>query len=75
MKGEDYRKGCDWVGCEKKATRNYQKLWVMWKHKKDGGYSKTYKYKGCDIEEPVGEDNMHFCDEDGHKFERGEDGN
>jgi len=58
--------------CKKRATRNYQKVWVVWKVMKDGGYSKEFEYKGCDIEEPTGEDNVHACDKCGDRFERGE---
>jgi hypothetical protein len=59
--------------CGKPATRNYQKLWVVWKHNpRTGSYSKRSKYLGCDVEEPTGEDSLHYCDECSDKFESGE---
>ena len=57
--------------CGKPATRNYQKIWVMYKVYKNGGYSRSYQHKGMYIEEPTGEDNLHFCDACGEEFEAG----
>jgi len=70
---EDLRPKCSVYGCEKKATINFQEVWIEWKCKKDGRYSKRFKYRGMDIEEPTGEDNRHFCDEHAELFEDGED--
>lgn len=58
--------------CDKPATHNFQKVWVEWKVYKNGGYSKRFKHRGMDIEEPTGEDNRHYCDEHAKQFENGE---
>jgi len=57
--------------CRDYATRNYQKVWVEWKVKKDGGYSQRFKYRGMDIEEPVGRDNVHVCEKHAEDWENG----
>jgi hypothetical protein len=67
----DNRPTCDVDNCADKATRNYQKTWVQYSTLKNGGYSKRV-FRGCEIEEPTGEDNRHYCEKHGDAFERGE---
>ena len=49
---------CDY--CNNEARVNYQKVWVRFKVKEDGGYEEDKNFNGCDIE-PTYESNMHLC--------------
>ena len=60
---------CDY--CNKPATVNYQKVWVKWNIDKKGNYSKNFKTV-FDIDEPVGDNNVHLCGEHEKKFLKGE---
>lgn len=60
--------------CPKPAVKNYQKIWVRYGvNPKTGAYSKRCKILGMEIEEPTGEDNLHFCKEHADIFEGKED--
>ena len=54
-------KKCD--SCNKIATINVQRVWVKWEYdyKKDS-YSNKFKTL-WGVEEPIGEANLHFCEE------------
>jgi len=56
--------------CNRLATRNYQKVWIMWTLDSEGKYSKQAKQK-FDIQEPIEDDNVHTCDDCGVAFENG----
>jgi len=42
-----------------KAKYNLQKVWVLWKIDKNDNYKFV---STLDIEEPVGEENLHLCE-------------
>lgn len=66
--GEEMGEKC--LMCEKDATANLQKLWVRWEYDaREDKYSTEYKV--LDIE-PLGDDNLHLCDDCVKLWEQGE---
>jgi len=58
------------VRCGKPATMNIQKLWMEWRYDaEEDDYSS--KPEPLDIE-PFESENLHFCDECGKLWEKGE---
>jgi len=47
--------------CNLKAVVNFQKIWVKFTINKDGKYKKDKTFCGGDFEQPINEDNIHFC--------------
>lgn len=57
---------CENKNCNKKATKNYQIISVVWEINKNGDYSEAPEYTGdyC-------EDNVFYCDKCYNKFREG----
>ena len=47
--------------CNGTAVANYQKVWKRFDIDKDENYREDDMFDPLDIEEPVGEDNLHLC--------------
>lgn len=50
---------CDF--CDLAAIANFQKIWTKFTIDNNGEYRKDKNFRGSDLEEPVGEDNIHLC--------------
>lgn len=51
---------CDYAGCENLATRNYQKVWIVFDVTKKGNYKNRRILGGQD---PSEENNVHVCED------------
>lgn len=47
--------------CNKNARFNLQKVWVKYILNTKGNYSEDKDFNTFDIEEPVADENLHFC--------------
>ena len=59
---------CDF--CDKKAVKNYQKMWISWNVKGDS-YSKKPELE-MKLGEPRGDENVHVCEEHEEQWRCGE---
>jgi len=58
--------------CEKPATRNVQKIWCVWRIRKDGSYAKVPDWTSLLGFEATGDENLHLCDKHFEQFRKGE---
>lgn len=54
--------------CDETAIVNYQKVWKKFDINKDEDYFENKEFEPLDIDEPTGDDNLHFCKEHDDMF-------
>ena len=54
--------------CGKIAVVNYQKVWKKFDIDNDVYYQENKEFNPLDIDEPLGDDNLHFCEKHNKMF-------
>ncbi len=57
--------------CDLRAITNFQKVWIRFVVDKNDNYREDKNFSGGDLEEPIGDDNLHLCKEHSEKWLNG----